>query len=77
MTSARKIAANRNNAAKSTGPRTVSGKKRASRNATKHGLLAHVWAADRRVTELADGLAGQTASAEANRLTYRHVSYMF
>jgi hypothetical protein len=38
MTSAEKIAANRNNARKSTGPRTAAGKKRVSANALRHGL---------------------------------------
>jgi hypothetical protein len=38
--SAAQIAANKANATKSTGPRTPSGKARASRNATTHGLLA-------------------------------------
>jgi hypothetical protein len=40
MTSAKKIEANRRNAALSTGPRTVRGKAVVSRNAIKHGLLA-------------------------------------
>ena len=34
------IKANRNNAKKSTGPRTEEGKTRVSKNALKHGLLA-------------------------------------
>jgi hypothetical protein len=38
----RRIRANRSNAAKSTGPRSASGKAKASRNAWKHGLSA-VW----------------------------------
>jgi len=38
MASAKQIAANRRNAARSTGPRTFSGKKRASMNAMRHGL---------------------------------------
>lgn len=38
MTSERQIAANRRNAAKSTGPTTAEGKARASRNASRHGL---------------------------------------
>jgi hypothetical protein len=40
MASAAQIAANRANAQKSTGPRTVEGKKRASMNPLKHGLTA-------------------------------------
>ncbi len=39
-TSPRKIEANRQNARKSTGPRSSRGKARSSRNAVKHGLLA-------------------------------------
>jgi hypothetical protein len=40
MTSFRQIEANRRNAQKSTGPKTVSGKQRASQNAVRHGLTA-------------------------------------
>ncbi len=38
--SAQKLAANRRNAGRSTGPRTPRGKRRASLNALKHGMLA-------------------------------------
>src|SRR5512144_2165864 len=38
--SPRRVAANRANARKSTGPRTAAGKKRVARNARKHGLCA-------------------------------------
>ena len=38
--SARRLDANRRNAKRSTGPRTPAGKKRASRNALKHGLCS-------------------------------------
>lgn len=41
MTSSAQIAANRRNAAKSTGPKTAEGKGVASRNALRHGLTAH------------------------------------
>jgi hypothetical protein len=37
-TSAARVGANRRNARKSTGPRTIEGKRRSSRNAMKHGL---------------------------------------
>ena len=40
MTTPAKRAANRQNAKKSTGPKTTEGKAIASRNATRHGLLA-------------------------------------
>ena len=40
MTSVRQIEANRRNALASTGPKTESGKQRASQNAVRHGLTA-------------------------------------
>lgn len=40
MISLKKIQSNRRNALKSTGPRTLAGKAKASRNAMKHGLLS-------------------------------------
>lgn len=40
MTSNRQYSANRQNASRSTGPRTVEGLARSSQNATKHGLTA-------------------------------------
>jgi hypothetical protein len=42
MTSARKIAANRNNAKKSTGPRSNAGRAVSRRNALRHGLAASI-----------------------------------
>jgi hypothetical protein len=40
MASDRQVAANRRNAARSTGPRTIGGKRRSRRNAYRHGLTA-------------------------------------
>jgi len=42
MASEREIAANRRNARKSTGPRSGAGRKRASRNAYRHGLSLNI-----------------------------------
>src|SRR5437660_10219908 len=39
--SAKRLAANRRNALRSTGPRTTEGKRRSSTNALKHGLCAN------------------------------------
>jgi hypothetical protein len=44
MASEKQIAANRHNASKSTGPRSSAGKKRASRNAYRHGLSLSITA---------------------------------
>ena len=40
MTTEKQIAANRENARKSTGPRTLNGKRKSRRNAVRHGLTA-------------------------------------
>ena len=62
MASERQIAANRRNAQKSTGPRSVEGKKRVSRNAYRHGLAAGVWHSGKSVAEI-DALASDIAAA--------------
>ncbi len=41
MASDKRIAANRRNAVKSTGPKTAEGKTRSRQNAIRHGLTAH------------------------------------
>jgi hypothetical protein len=63
MASERQIAANRQNARKSTGPRSATGKKRASRNAYRHGLSKPSWGAafNRAVDDLARDIAGDAA----------------
>jgi len=61
MASNRQIAANRRNAGRSTGPRTSAGKKRAARNADRHGLGATLISGaehEKRVERLARKIAG-------------------
>jgi hypothetical protein len=62
MASERQIAANRRNARNSTGPRSTSGRKRASQNAFRHGLTKPISSAefDREVETLARQIAGDT-----------------
>jgi hypothetical protein len=62
MTSERRVEANRRNARKSTGPRSNSGKKRAGRNALRHGLTRRISGAefDHQVGKLARQIAGNT-----------------
>lgn len=57
MATAAQIAANRRNAAKSTGPKSVEGKKASSRNATKHGFTAAI--TDQEINRFADMLAAE------------------
>jgi hypothetical protein len=62
MASERQLAANRRNARNSSGPRSTSGKKRASQNAYRHGLTKPISSAEfaREVEELARQIAGDT-----------------
>jgi hypothetical protein len=67
LASEKKIRANRNNARASTGPRTASGKVKASRNAKKHGLSLSVLVDPSFLTKLYDlgkEIAGENPSAE-------------
>jgi hypothetical protein len=64
MTSAKKIAANRQNARKSTGPRTERGKSQVRRNALRHGLAQMVPPASPvspRIERMAKAIAGEGA----------------
>jgi hypothetical protein len=66
MATERQIAANRQNARKSTGPRSRAGKRRASQNAYRHGLSYGVAAAAqfaKHVEALAQKIAGRGADA--------------
>jgi hypothetical protein len=61
MATERQIAANRRNALKSTGPRSSAGKKRASRNTSRHGFsIAATTNSEfaKQVEDLARGIAG-------------------
>jgi hypothetical protein len=63
MASERQIAANRHNARRSTGPRSGAGKKRASRNAYRHGLTLSITssaAAAKQLEKLVRKSAGST-----------------
>lgn len=61
MASERQLAANRNNAGKSTGPRSGAGKRRASQNARWHGFAAAAFRAGdpKQVEMLARQIAGE------------------
>jgi hypothetical protein len=67
MTSERKVAANRANAKFSTGPKSVSGRRRSSQNARRHGLSAQTLA-DRNLSVEAERLAGEIAGPTNDRL---------
>jgi hypothetical protein len=81
--SARKRAANRRNARRSTGPRTVAGKARAARNACRHGLTLPLsedpawWPL---LGALTEAIAGPQADAErrerAMRIAHAHVEVL-
>ena len=62
MTSESKLSANRQNAAKSTGPRTGAGKSQSSRNALRHGLATSLLV-DATFADLTEVLAGDIAGA--------------
>jgi hypothetical protein len=66
MASERQIAANRRNARRSTGPRSGAGRKRASRNAYRHGLTLSITSTAafvKQLDKLARKIAGNTDDA--------------
>jgi hypothetical protein len=69
MTSDLKIAANRKNSKKSTGPRTHEGKLRASHNALRHGLAAINFPDDGH-TEKVERLARAICKEDTDSLKY-------
>jgi hypothetical protein len=74
MTSSAKITSNRANARASTGPKSKSGRRRASRNALRHGLstsIDHDPTVSKEVDKLACDIAGKGASAELQDLARR------
>jgi hypothetical protein len=58
-----RITANRQNARKSTGPRTSAGKRQSSQNARKHGLSVHGGVQEADVAILARKFVGEDADA--------------
>jgi len=65
MTTARKIAASRQNARASTGPKSAAGKARSARNARRHGLSIPIWR-DRSLAVEAEALAHEIAGEGAS-----------
>jgi hypothetical protein len=67
MASERQIRANRVNATRSSGPRSVVGKAISRFNARRHGLESSIWnepGAGEEIERLAQAIAGSTANAE-------------
>lgn len=67
MTSEPRISANRQNAAKSTGPKTQAGKHRASGNALRHGLTSQASANNDLISSIAKALGGDLAQGAPAR----------
>ena len=63
MATEKQIAANRENAKRSTGPKTAAGRSRSSRNAVRHGLSCPL---DFAMSEKADAIARLLSSVGAN-----------
>jgi len=66
MATEKQIAANRENAKRSTGPKTAAGRSRSSRNAVRHGLSCPL---DFAMSEKADAIARLLAGVNHEQLT--------
>lgn len=83
MITDKQLAANRANAQKSTGPRSVDGKQRSRLNATRHGLAGHVTVLPDEDREAFNNFASKIvesfAPADANesQLAHCYASYMW
>jgi hypothetical protein len=65
MATAKQVAANRANAARSTGPRTPAGRAKSSRNAFRHGLsLPRDLTMATEIDRLAQAIAGENSSVQ-------------
>src|SRR6266545_1804699 len=71
MASEQQIAANQRNARKSTGPRSLAGKRRASSNAYRHGLAAGIQASEGFANEV-DRLARKIAGGSNSPIALAH-----
>jgi hypothetical protein len=82
-TSERKVASNRRNAQKSTGPRSELGRLRSRRNALRHGLAIAIGSdpsfskdIDSLATTLARGRAGQIVQEFARQVAEAHIDLL-
>ena len=73
MTSAKKVAANRRNAKKSTGPRSKGGRARTSRNAQRHGLGA-LNAANAVTLDIIERIADRICDEDAEPVQYEQAT---
>ncbi|HEY1363980.1 MAG TPA: hypothetical protein VGF60_17200 [Xanthobacteraceae bacterium] len=73
MTSAARIAANRRNALRSSGPRSTAGKARSAQNSRRHGLTAAVADPDwsQEVSDFAQAIAGSAPGPQRWELACR------
>ena len=73
MTTAKQAEANRQNAQKSTGPKSHAGKQKSARNATRHGFLSTVAVADHEDESLYQALQDQLMAEHEPATTAEHM----